>query len=147
MSRWDSWLNELQPAMWVEMSPQLAAERGIAHGDWVVITSPRSAIEARAMVTPRLSPLRVQGQTVHQVCLPIHYGYAGEVAGSAANELLPIVSDPNVSMHEGKAFTCQVQKGRLARPSDVPSAPVKARPRPEPMAGTTHQAQPEGRSA
>src|SRR2546423_1170137 len=132
MSRWDSWLNELQPAMFVEMSPALAEERGIAHGDWVILTSPRGAIEARAMVTPRLTPLRVQGRTVHQVCLPIHYGYAGEVAGSAANELLPIVSDPNVSMHEGKAFTCQVQKGRLAQPSDVPSAQVHRRPPPGP---------------
>jgi formate dehydrogenase major subunit len=147
MSRWDSWLNELQPAMFVEMSPALAAERGIAHGDWVILTSPRGAIEARAMVTPRLTPLRVQGRTVHQICLPIHYGYAGEAAGSAANELLPIVSDPNVSMHEGKAFTCQVQKGRLAQPSDVPSAHVQRRPRPEPMPGTDRQAQPEGRTA
>jgi formate dehydrogenase major subunit len=147
MSRWDSWLNELQPAMFVEMSPELAAERGVTHGDWVVISSPRGAIEARAMVTPRLRPLRVQGQTMHQVCLPIHFGFAGEIAGSAANELLPIVSDPNVSMHEGKAFTCQVHKGRLAHPSDVPSAPVKPRPQPDPMPGTPHQAQPEGRTA
>src|SRR5205085_10948937 len=117
----------------VEMSPALADERGIAHGDWVILTSPRGAIEARAMVTPHLTPLRVQGRSVHQIYLPIHYGYAGEVAGSAANELLPIVSDPNVSMH----------KGRLAQPSDVPSAQVHPRPRPEPMPGTERQAQPE----
>src|SRR5205807_2522686 len=62
MSRWDSWLNELQPAMFVEMGPELAAERGIEHGDWVLITSPRGAIEARAMVTPRLPALQVQGR-------------------------------------------------------------------------------------
>ena len=99
------------------------------------------------MVTPRLTPLRVQGSTVHQICVPIHYGYAGEVAGSAANELIPIVSDPNVSMHEGKAFTCQVHKGRLAQPSDIPSAQVHKRPRAEPMPGTDRQAQPEGRTA
>ena len=58
---------------------------------------------------------------MHQIVLPIHFGYSGEVTGSQANELLPIVSDPNVSMHEGKAFTCQVQKGRLTHPSDSPS--------------------------
>src|SRR5205085_1431156 len=48
MSRWDSWLNELQPGMFVEMSPELAAERGIAHGDWVRISSPRGAAGAHA---------------------------------------------------------------------------------------------------
>ena len=99
------------------------------------------------MVTPRLRPLSVQGQTVHQVGLPIHFGYSGEVTGSAANELIPIVSDPNVSMHEGKAFTCQVRKGRLSRPSDSPSVPVAPRAQAEAMAATPHQAQPEGRTA
>ncbi len=147
MSRFDSWLNELQPAMFVEMSPELAAERGVAHGDWVTISSARSTIEARAMVSPRIRPLRVGGCVVHQVGLPIHYGYSGEVAGSNANELAAMESDPNVSMHESKAFTCQIRKGRLARPSDVPSVPVAPRAQAAPMAATPDQAQPEGRRA
>jgi len=147
MSRFDSWLNELQPAMFVEMSPELAAERGVAHGDWVTIRSARSTIEARAMVSPRIRPLRVGGRVVHQVGLPIHYGYSGEVAGSNANELAAMESDPNVSMHESKAFTCQIRKGRLARPSDVPSVPVAPRAQAAPMAATPNQAQPEGRRA
>jgi len=147
MSRFDSWLNELQPAMFVEMSPELAAERGVAHGDWVLISSPRSTIEARAMVSPRIQPLRVDGRVMHQVGLPIHFGYSGEVAGSQANELSAIESDPNVSMHESKAFTCQIRKGRLDQPSDIPSVPVAPRAQAEPMAGTAHQAQPEGRTA
>ncbi len=147
MSRFDSWLNELQPEMFVEMSVELAAERDIAHGDWVVVTSKRGAIEARAMVTPRVRTLHIQGQTVHQLGIPIHFGWAGEVAGSQANDLTSIVSDANVSMHEGKAFTCQVRAGRLASPSDVPSQAVAPRPRSAPMADTTHQAQPEGRTA
>ena len=147
MSRFDSWLNELQPAMFVELSPQLAAERGIAHGDWAVISSPRGAIEARAMVTPRLQPLTMQGRTIHQIGLPIHFGSAGEIAGSAANELIPMLDDPNVSMHEAKALTCQIRKGRLEQHSDVPSVPVASRAQAEPMAGTAPQAQPEGRTA
>jgi formate dehydrogenase major subunit len=147
MSRFDSWLNELQPAMFVEMSPQLAEERSIEHGDWVVVSSPRGEIEARAMVTPRLHTLNIQGKPVHQIGVPIHFGYSGEVTGGQANELIPIVTEPNVSMHEGKAFMCQVRKGRLAEPSDVPSEPVAKRPQEEPMAGTPHQAQPEGRTA
>jgi formate dehydrogenase major subunit len=147
MSRFDSWLNELQPAMFVEISPELAAERGIEHGDWMVVSSPRGEIEARAMVTPRMQPLIVQGETLHQIGLPIHFSYTGEVTGGQANELIPIITDPNVSMHEGKAFMCQVRKGRLAQASDVPTVPVAKRPTEEPTPDTPHQAQPEGRSA
>lgn len=147
MSRFNSWLNELQPEMFVEISPLLAAERGVAHGDWVVVTSIRGAIEARAMVTPRLQPLQIQGETVHQIGIPIHFGWAGEVAGGAANDLTSILSDANVSMHEAKVFTCQLHKGRLPTPSDVPSMAVAPRPRSSPMPETTNQAQPEGRTA
>src|SRR5437764_13920098 len=78
MSRFDSWLNELQPAMFVEISPELAAERGVEHGDWVVVSSPRGRIEARAMVTPRLHTLMIDGKPVHPVGIPIHFGCAGE---------------------------------------------------------------------
>jgi formate dehydrogenase major subunit len=147
MSRFDSWLNELQPAMFVEMSPELAQERGIEHGDWIVINSPRGEIEARAMVTPRLHTLKVGGRVVHQVGVPIHFSYTGEVTGGQANELIPIVTDANVSMHEGKAFMCDVRQGRLSAASDVPTVEVAKRPTEEPMADTPQQAQPEGRSA
>lgn len=147
MSRFDSWLNELQPAMFVELSPQLAAERGIEHGDWLVVTSARGSIEGRAMVTPRLQPLQIQGQVVHQIGIPIHFGYSGEVTGSSVNELTSTTSDPNVSMHEAKVFTCQVRRGRLSYPSDVPSEPVAPRAQSERMAGTDTAAQPEGRTA
>ena len=133
--------------MFVEMSPELAAERGIEHGDWVVVSSPRGQIEARAMVTPRLHTLIIQGKAVHQIGVPIHFGYSGEVTGGQANELIPIVTDPNVSMHEGKSFMCQVSKGRLSEPSDVPSEPIAKRPQNEPYAGTPNEAQPEGRTA
>jgi len=56
MSRFDSWLGELQPEMFVEISPELAGERGVANGDWVVVSTPRGEIEARALVTERLKP-------------------------------------------------------------------------------------------
>jgi formate dehydrogenase major subunit len=147
MSRFNSWLNELQPAMFVELSPELAEERGITHGEWVIVYNKRGAIEARAMVTPRVPPLKINGRTVHQVILPIHFGWAGEIAGSQANDLTSIVLDANVSMHEGKAFTCQVRPGRLKEPSDVPSVAAVPRARSEPMPETPHQAQPEGRTA
>ena len=114
MSRFNSWLNELQPEMFVELSPELAAERGIVHGGWLTVQSARGRIEARAMVTRRLRPLLVEGRVIHQVGLPFHWAFAGETVGGNANDLTSLVADPNVSMHESKAFACQVHAGRLA---------------------------------
>ena len=128
MSRFNSWLNELQPEMFIELSPELAAERGIEHGGWLVAWNTRGAIEARAMVTRRVRPLTVNGGTIHQIAIPFHWGFAGEVTGSIANDLTSIVADPNVSMHEAKAFVCNVRAGRLRRHPEpaIPAAPWPA---------------------
>jgi formate dehydrogenase major subunit len=115
MSRWLPYLSELQPEMFCEVSPELAAERRLEHGGWATIVTTRAAIEARVMVTERLTPLQVQGRTVHQVGLPYHWGSRGYSTGDAANELLEIVMDPNVHISEYKAATCDVIPGR--RPS------------------------------
>src|SRR5438270_181516 len=66
MSRFNSWLNELQPEMFVEISPELAAEKGIEHAGWLTVRSPRGTIEARAMVTKRVRPYMLNGKVVHQ---------------------------------------------------------------------------------
>ena len=128
MSRFNSWLNELQPEMFVELSPELAAERGVANGDWVTVRSARGAIEARAMVTRRIRPLRVDGRVIHQVGLPFHWAFAGEAVGGNANDLTALLAEVNVSMHEGKAFACQVEAGRLAGPRAEPTAGAAGRP-------------------
>jgi len=144
MSRFNSWLNELQPAMFVELSHELAAEKGIEHGGWLVVESPRGAIEARAMVTGRLRPMVIAGQTIHQIGVPFHWGYAGETAGSIANDLTSLVADSNVSMHEGKVFACRVFAGRLGDGSDRPSVPIAPWPTRELTPETGPSAQPEG---
>lgn len=54
MSRWLGYLSELQPEMFCEVSPELAAERGLEHGGWATIISARAAIEARVLVTDRV---------------------------------------------------------------------------------------------
>jgi formate dehydrogenase major subunit len=146
MSRFNSWLNELQPEMFFEISPELARERGIEHGGWMVVTTPRGEIEARAMVTPRMKPVQVGGGIAHHVGIPIHWGYAGETVGAMANDLTSIVLDPNVSMHETKAFACEVRAGRLSgvrRPRAIAAA-TRAN-REEPIPDTPDYAQPEGR--
>jgi formate dehydrogenase major subunit len=115
MSRFQGYLSELQPEMFCEVSPALAAERGLEHGGWATIISARGAIEARVLVTDRIPPLRVQGRTVHQIGLPYHWGNRGIAKGDAANDLLSLVLDPNVHIQESKAATCDIQPGRRPR--------------------------------
>jgi formate dehydrogenase major subunit len=110
MSRWNPWLTELQPELFVELSPELAAERGIRNLDMVRITSPRAEIRAKALVTRRLRPFVIDGKTIHQVGMPWHWGYEGLSRGDVVNELTSLVADPNVSIHEGKAFVCNVER-------------------------------------
>jgi formate dehydrogenase major subunit len=145
MSRFNSWLNELQPEMFVELSPELAAEHGIVHGDWLTVETARTRIEARAMVTRRLRPLKVEGQVLHQIGLPFHWAFAGEVVGDNANDLTALVADPNVSMHEVKAFACRVRAGRREGPVPKPTKPPGHWPSREPVPDTPAAAQPEGR--
>ncbi|MDP2354725.1 MAG: molybdopterin-dependent oxidoreductase [Beijerinckiaceae bacterium] len=110
MSRWLPWLTELQPELFVELSPELANEQGIANLDRVRISSPRATVHAKALVTRRMRPLQVAGRTVHQVGMPFHWGWEGLSTGDAANELTALVGDPNTTMHEGKTFVCNVHK-------------------------------------
>jgi formate dehydrogenase major subunit len=113
MTRWMPWLNALQPALFAEISPELATERGIKHGGWLIISTPRGEIEARALVTRRMRPLRVGGKAVHQIGLPFHWGFQGRSRGSITNDLAHMVLEPNVSIEEAKAFLCDVRPGRL----------------------------------
>jgi len=144
MSRFNSWLNELQPEMFVELSPELAAERGIVHGGWVTVSSPRGRIEVRAMVTRRMRPLVVDGRVLHQVGLPFHWGFAGQVVGGNANDLTSLVAEQNVSMHEGKAFGCQVKAGRHSGRTLRPTVSFVTWPTRAPIPNTPESAQPEG---
>jgi formate dehydrogenase major subunit len=112
MSRKLPWLDELQPAMFAEIDPQLAADRGIEDGGWMVISTERAEIEARAKVTDRIRPLRVDGRLIHQVAMPWHWGFGGRDPGDSTNDLGGFMSDPNVSIQESKAFSCDVRAGR-----------------------------------
>ena len=101
-------LAELQPELFCEISPELAAAHGIVHGDQVAIATARGHVRARAMVTPRMRPLRVDGRIVHQVGLPWHWGYRGLTTGDIANDLTAISEDPNSRIMEAKALLCTI---------------------------------------
>jgi formate dehydrogenase major subunit len=115
MSRWLTWLSELQPEMFCEVSPELARERGLTNGGWATVTTARAEIEARVLVTERIPPLRIKGRTIHQIGLPYHWGSKGRVTGDAVNELIAFVADPNVAIQESKALTGNIAAGRRSR--------------------------------
>jgi formate dehydrogenase major subunit len=115
MSRFQRRLSELAREMFVEVHPELAELRGLQHGDWATIVSSRTAIEARVLVTERMTSLTIHGERVHQVGLPYHWGHGGISPGDAANDLFPIVLDPNVHIQEVKAATCDIRPGRRPR--------------------------------
>ncbi|MEW9550517.1 formate dehydrogenase [Nonomuraea sp. NPDC050783] len=121
MSRTVPYLAELQPEMFCEVSPELAAERGLRHGDWATVITARNAIEARVLVTRRIAPLHLDGKVVEQIGLPFHWGPNGMSPGDAANELSSITLDPNSHIQEVKAFSADIRPGRRPRGPALPA--------------------------
>jgi formate dehydrogenase major subunit len=103
-------LLEAEPQLYVEMSPQLAEEKGIKNGDVVVVESIRGKVEAVAMVTVRLRPFTVQGKTVHEIGMPFCFGWTTPKCGDATNRLTPSVGDPNTTIPEYKASLVNIRK-------------------------------------
>jgi formate dehydrogenase major subunit len=126
MSRTLAHLAELQPELFCEISPELAAIVGTATGGWISISTPRGQIDARALVTSRMRPLEVQGRTIHQVGLPYHFGGRGLVRGDVVNDLVAISQEPNVRIMEAKALVCNVQ-ARGSR-SAARTSPIEPEP-------------------
>jgi len=110
MTRNMPWVIEAQPEPFCEMSEELAAEKGIANGSRVIVTSARGQVEVVAVVTKRFKPFQLNGRSVHQVGIPWHWGYVGLSTGASANELTPHVGDANTTIPEFKAFLVDVRK-------------------------------------
>jgi len=104
------WLVELQPSMFVEMSPQLAEKMAISSGDEVVVESTRGTVRGIAVITTRLQPVQVDGTAVHYIVLPWNWGYKGLSTGDSANLLTPRIGDPNTGIPEFRSFLCKVRK-------------------------------------
>ena len=147
MSRWLSWLSELQPEMFVEVSPGLARERGLKNGGWATVSTARAEIEARVLVTERLPDLKIRGRTFHQIGVPYHWGSIGLSKGDAANELIGFVGDPNVSIQESKALTGNIRAGRRGRQPELTAAeeagPARDKPEILPKPADMHDVSPQ----
>jgi len=113
MSRWIPWLSELQPELFCEISPELAAEKGVNNTDWVTIETSRGRIHTRALVSDRIPVYRIDGRNIHTIGIPYHFGPNGVVAGDVVNDILPVALEANVAIHEAKAFTANLEAGRL----------------------------------
>jgi anaerobic selenocysteine-containing dehydrogenase len=101
----------LQPDQFVEISEELAQEKGIATGDKVKVRSNRGFIKAVAVVTKRIKTLDVDGKKVHTVGIPIHWGFKGVTKpGFITNTLTPFVGDANCQTPEYKAFLVNIEK-------------------------------------
>jgi formate dehydrogenase major subunit len=111
MTRRVPWLLELEPQMFVEMSKELAKERGIEGGDRVMVKSARGELEAKAIITDRFKPFKIAGLTVHEVGIPWHFGWITPPdGGDSANLLTPTIGDANTMIPESKAFMVNVEK-------------------------------------
>ncbi len=100
----------LQPEFFVEISEELAGEKGIVKGGWVRVWSKRGSVFAKAVVTKRIKPLLCDGKPVHIVGIPIHWGFIGAAKkGFPANVLTPYVGDANIETPEFKAFLVNIE--------------------------------------
>jgi formate dehydrogenase major subunit len=107
-------LLEAEPQLYVEMSPELAKEKGIKNGDGVIVESARGKVEAIAMVTVRMRPLKVQGRIIHEIGMPFCFGWTTPGCGDSTNRLTPFVCDPNTTIPEFKASLVNIRKaGKL----------------------------------
>jgi len=110
MTRNLSWLVEMMPEPFVEMSEELAQEKKIANGEKVIVESARGTVTMVAVVTQRFKPFQMNGKKVHQVGMPWHWGYTGLSTGDSANQLTPHVGDANTMIPEYKAFLVNIRK-------------------------------------
>ena len=112
LTRWQAWLLEMQPELYVEIGEKLAKEKGIKNGQRIKVSSIRGEAPCIAMVTKRFKPFRVEGKEVHQVGMPFNYGwlFPKDSTSDSTNMLTPTVGDANTFCPEYKAFMVNVEK-------------------------------------
>jgi len=100
----------MMPEMFIEMSRELAEERGIVGGNTVIVESARGSIRGKAVVTARLKPYHVNGTNIHYISLPWSWGFMGLSKGDSGNRLTAWIGDPNTGIPEFRAFLCDVRR-------------------------------------
>jgi len=107
---------QLVPEPFVEIPVELADRMGIRGGERVKVSSIRSHYIAKAMVTRRIRPMKIDGKETFQIGIPIHWGFRGiaedegKTARTLTNQLTPTVIDPNAFTPEFKGFLVKLEK-------------------------------------
>jgi formate dehydrogenase major subunit len=104
------WLNELVPEPVVEIPPSLGTKLGVKSGDMVTISSARGELTVKALVTPRMKPLRVDEREITVVWMPYNWGFQGLSPGASVNHLTIDATDPGAGTQETKACLVNVVK-------------------------------------
>ena len=107
---------QLVPEPFIEVPAELADKMGIRGGEKIKVSSIRATYIAKAMVTRRIRPMKIDGKEMFQVGIPIHWGFRGiaedegKTAKTLANQLTPTVIDPNAFTPEFKGFLVKIEK-------------------------------------
>ena len=97
-------LVEQYPEPKAEIHPRLAAKHGIEDGDWVQVTTRRSAMTIQAMVVKTIRP--------DTIFIPYHWP-----GRRSANNLTHRTLDPRSKIPEYKVSACRIEK--TSPPSDL----------------------------
>jgi formate dehydrogenase major subunit len=107
-----SWLNELVPEPVVELPESLGRKLSVKTGDWVKVSSARGELTVKALVTPRMKPIKSNGREVTIVWMPYNWGFQGLSTGPSVNHLTIDAADPGAGTQETKACLVNVVKVR-----------------------------------
>jgi formate dehydrogenase major subunit len=109
-----TWLNELVPEPMLEMPEALARKIAVKSGDSVKVSSARGELVVKAVVTPRMQTLTVDGREVVVVWMPYCWGFKGLSTGPSVNHLTIDAVDPVAGTQETKACLVNVVKAHDA---------------------------------
>ncbi|PKM47857.1 MAG: formate dehydrogenase-N subunit alpha [Firmicutes bacterium HGW-Firmicutes-8] len=104
------WAAEMEPELFVELSPGMGKALGVTSADYLEVNTARGSIRGRALVSPRVQPLKVNGRLIEHIGVPYHWGFMGLVTGDSANILTIDALDPTAQMPQLKVCLCNVRK-------------------------------------
>jgi len=104
------WLNELVPEPMIELPENLGRKLSVKSGDLVKVSSARGELTVKAVVTPRMKPIRADGREVTIVWMPYNWGFQGLSTGPSVNHLTIDAVDPGAGTQETKACLVNVVK-------------------------------------
>jgi formate dehydrogenase major subunit len=98
----------------LEMPEALARKIAVKSGDSVKVSSARGELVVKAVVTPRMQTLTVDGREVVVVWMPYCWGFKGLSTGPSVNHLTIDAVDPVAGTQETKACLVNVVKAHDA---------------------------------